>query len=157
MASSYKVFHMMSIQGSVRSKQSPLGPGYDAEDARAVWTLNENVLQKSGLPREFDFVLLVQKPESCKNMYLTVDLNADVEAWYGTYPQWYTNLSKYLPTQDSTLNFNADIGQRFLPCQPGRGFNFANLMHTLDEYVMMPGTVYPTTVSPVAVKILGSF
>ncbi|KAL7780323.1 hypothetical protein CFE70_010345 [Pyrenophora teres f. teres 0-1] len=145
MASSYKVFHMMSIQGSVRSKQSPLGPEYDAEDAKAVWTLNENVLQKSGLPREFDFVLLVQKPENCKNMYLSVDLNADVGAWYGTYPQWYTNLSKYMPTQDCTLNFNDDIGQRFLPCQPGRGFNFANLMHTLDEYVMMPGTVYPTT------------
>jgi hypothetical protein len=144
--SSYKVFHMMSIQGSIRSKRSPLGPEYDGEDAKAVWTLKENMLQKSGLPREFDFVLLVQKPDDCKSMYLTVDVDADIGAWYGTYPQWYTNLSKYMPTQDCTLDFDADIGQRFLPSQPGQGFNFANLLHSLDEYVTMPGTVYPTNV-----------
>jgi hypothetical protein len=147
MKSSYKVFHMMSIQGSVRSKRSPLGPEYDIEDGKAVWTLTENMLQRSGLPREFDFVLLVQKPEEVENMYMSVDLKADVGAWYGTYPQWYTKLSKYMPTQDCTLSFENDIGQRFLPSHPGHGFNFAKLMHTLDEYVMMPGTVYPTNVS----------
>jgi hypothetical protein len=145
--SSYKVFHMMSVQGSVRSKPSPLGPEHDVGDARAVWTLTENMLQKSGLPREFDFVLLVQKPDDCDNMYMTVDVGASVGAWYGTYPQWYTNLAKYMPTQDCTLDFDNDIGQRFLPSQPGQGFNFANLMHSLDEYVTMPGTVYPTNVS----------
>ncbi|KAI4953418.1 hypothetical protein J4E91_002265 [Alternaria rosae] len=144
MKSSYKVFHMMSIQGSVRSKRSPHGSEYDVEDAKAVWTLTENMLQKSGLPREFDFVLLVQKPEDVENIYMSVDLNADVGAWYGTYPQWYTNLSKYMPNQDCMLSFEHDIGQRFLPSRPGHGFNFAELMHTLDEYVMMPGTVYPT-------------
>ncbi|RII07404.1 hypothetical protein CUC08_Gglean008372 [Alternaria sp. MG1] len=143
--SSYKVFHMMSIQGSVRSKRSSWGPEYDAEDAKAVWTLTENMLQKSGLPREFDFVLLVQKPEDLENIYMSVDLNADVGAWYGTYPQWYTNLSKYLPNQDCMLSFGNDIGQRFLPSHPKKGYNFANLMHALDEYVMMPGTVYPTS------------
>lgn len=145
--SSYKVFHMMSIQGSVRSKRSSRGPEYDAEDAKAVWTLTENMLQKSGLPREFDFVLLVQKPEDLENIYMSVDLNADVGAWYGTYPQWYTNLSKYLPNQDCMLSFGNDIGQRFLPSHLKKGYNFANLMHALDEYVMMPGTVYPTSVS----------
>ena len=65
---------------------------------------------------------------------------------FGAYPQWYTNTSKYLPTQDFHLDFNTDIGQRFLPTEPGRGFNFANLTHPLDEYVTMPGTVYPTNV-----------
>ncbi|KAF1944683.1 hypothetical protein EJ02DRAFT_371178 [Clathrospora elynae] len=141
---SYKVFHMMSIQGSIRSKRSPLGPEYDIEDAMAVWTLEENELQRSGLPREFDFVLLIQKPDDVKNVYLTVDVDAEIESWYGTYPQWYTNLSRFRPTQDFTLDFNADIGQRFLPNEPGRGFNFASLPHPLDEYVIMPGTVYPT-------------
>lgn len=141
---SYKVFHMMSIQGSVRSTRSPYGPEYDAEDAMAIWTLEENLLQRSGLPREFDFVLLVHKPEDVKNVYLTVDVDAEVEAWYGSYPQWYTNLSKYLPTQDFHFDFNEDIGQRFVPSLPGRGFNFASLAHALDEYVTMPGTVYPT-------------
>lgn len=147
MNGSYKVFHMMSIQGSVRSKRSPLGPRYDVEDAMAVWTLEENMLQRSGLPREFDFVLLIEKPDDVKNMYLTVDVDAEIESWYGTYPQWYTNLAKFMPNQDFTLDFNADIGQRFLPSQPGRGFNFASLPRPLDDYVTMPGTVYPTNVS----------
>ena len=144
---SYKVFHMMSIQGSVRSQKSPLGPDYDIEDAMAVWTLEENLLQRSGLPREFDFVLLIEKPDDVKNIYLTVDVDADVESWFGKYPKWYTNISKYMPAQDLTLDFNADIGQRFIPIVPGRGFNFASLPYPLDEYVTMPGTVYPTNVS----------
>lgn len=144
MKGSYKVFHMMSIQGSIRSKRSPLGPEYDVEDSQAVWTLEENMLQKSGLPREFDFVLLIHKPDEVKNVYLTVNVDAEVESLFGSYPQWYTNLVKYMPTQDFTLDFNADIGQKFLPSQPGRGFNFASLPHPLDEYVTMPGTVYPT-------------
>jgi hypothetical protein len=144
MNGSYKVFHMMSIQGSIRSKRSATGPEHDVEDGMAVWTLEENMLQRSGLPREFDFVLLVHKPADVTNVFLTVDVDADVEAWYGTYPQWYTNLSKYMPTQDFRLDFDADIGQRFVPSLPGRGFNFASLPHPLDEYVTMPGTVYPT-------------
>jgi hypothetical protein len=135
---------MMSIQGSIRSKKSALGPDYDVEDGMAIWTLEENMLQRSGLPREFDFVMLIHKPDDVKTMYLTVDVDADVESWYGTYPQWYTKLAKYMPTQDLTLDFNADIGQRFFPTQPGRGFNFASLPRPLDDYVMMPGTVYPT-------------
>lgn len=49
MNGSFKVFHMMSIQGSVRSKPSPLGPEYSVEDAVAIWTLEENELQRSGL------------------------------------------------------------------------------------------------------------
>jgi hypothetical protein len=144
MNGTYKVYHMMSIQGSVRSIRSPLGSNYDVEDAMAVWTLEENLLQQSGLPREFDFVLLVHKPDDVKNVYLTVDVDADVESWFGSYPDWYKNMSKHKPSQDFTLDFNADIGQRFVPSHPGRGFNFASLPHSLDEYVTMPGTVYPT-------------
>lgn len=142
--SSYKVYDMMTMQGSLRTMQSPFGPEYDVEDAMAVWTLEENQLQRSGLPREFDFVLLAHKPDEVKNMYMTVDVDAVVEGWWGQYPQWYTNLSKYMPTQDYSLDFNTDVGQRFIPTDPGRGFNFANLPHPLEEYVTMPGTTYPT-------------
>jgi hypothetical protein len=141
---SYKVYHMMSIQGSIRSQPSPFGPEYDVEDSMAVWTLEENMLQRSGLPREFDFVLLIHKPEDVKNLYLTVDVDADIEAWCGSYPKWYTQLSRYMPTQDLMLDFNADIGQRFLPSQPGKGFNFASLPHSLEQYVTLPGTMYGT-------------
>lgn len=144
MKGSYKVFHMMSVQGSVRSQKSPLGPEYDIEDGMAVWTLEENMLQRSGLPRDFDFVLLIHKPDDVKNIYLTVDVDAEVDSWFGSYPQWYNNLAKYTPTQDMVVDFNTDIGQRFFPTQPGRGFNFGSLPHSLEEYVMMPGTVYPT-------------
>lgn len=136
----------MSIQGSLRSLKSPLGSKYDIDDAMAVWTLEENLLQRSGLPREFDFVLLVHKPDDVENVFLSVDVDAVVEAWFGEYPQWYTNLSKFLPTQDLTLDFDTDIGQRFFPTCTSRGFNFADLPHPLEEYVTMPGTVYPTNV-----------
>lgn len=78
--------HEYSIQGSLRSQKSPLGPEYDIEDAMAIWTLEENLLQRSGLPREFDFVLLVYKPEDVKNVYLSVDVDAVVETWFGEYP-----------------------------------------------------------------------
>ena len=77
---SYKVFHMMSVQGSIRSRKGPPGSKYDVEDAMAVWTLDENLLQRSGLPREFDFVLLVHKPDDVKNVHLTVDVDAEVDA-----------------------------------------------------------------------------
>jgi hypothetical protein len=136
----------MSIQGSLRSLKSPLGSEYDVDDAVAVWTLEENLLQRSGLPREFDFVLLVHKPDDVQNVYLSVDVDTIVESWFGEYPQWYTNLSRYLPTRDLTLNLNMDIGQRFFPLRPGRGFNFADLPRPLENYVIMPGTVYPANV-----------
>jgi hypothetical protein len=136
----------MSIQGSIRSLKSPLGREYDIDDAVAVWTLEENLLQRSGLPREFDFVLLVHKPDNIKNVYLNVDVDTTVESWFGEYPQWYTNLSRYLPTRDLTLSLNMDIGQRFFPSHPGRGFNFADLPRPLENYVIMPGTVYPANV-----------
>ncbi|KAF2737175.1 hypothetical protein EJ04DRAFT_130080 [Polyplosphaeria fusca] len=142
--SSYKIYDMMTMQGSIRSVVSPLGPQYDVEDAMAVWTLEENLLQKSGLPREFDFVLLVEKPDDVDKVFLAVDVDAKVESWFGEYPSWYNNLSKYQPSQDYEIDFDTDIGQKFYPLDPKRGFNFADLPHALEEYVMMPGTVYPT-------------
>jgi hypothetical protein len=141
----YRVYDMMSIQGSLRVLKSPLGSEFDVDDAMAVWTLEENLTQRSGLPREFDFVMLVHKPDDVNNVYLSVDLDATVSSWHGDYPQWYTNLSRYLPNVDCTLDLETDIGQKFLPEKAGRGFNFADLPHALDQYVCMPGTMYPTT------------
>jgi hypothetical protein len=136
----------MSIQGSLRTLRSPWGHEYDVDDGVACWTLEENLLQRSGLPREFDFVLLVHKPDDVRKVFLSVDVDATVEAWFGEYPQWYTNLSRYQPTQDLTLALDTDIGQRFLPSHPRKGFNFADLPRPLQEYVIMPGTVYPANV-----------
>jgi hypothetical protein len=151
--SNYKVYDMMTVQGSLRTLKNSLGPEYDVADGMAVWTLDENLLQRSGLPREFDFVLLVHQPEDVKNMILTVDMDADVQSWSGAYPQWYTNLSKYQPSQDYNLDFKEEVGQKFHPAHPTRGFNFADLPHRLDEYVQMPGTKYPVDVSSVIVQV----
>lgn len=141
----YKVYDMMSIQGSLRVLQSPLGPDFDVDDAMAVWTLEENTTQRSGLPREFDFVMLVHKPDNVQKVSMTVDLDATVSSWHGVYPEWYTNLSRFQPNVDLTLDMNTEIGQKFLPEKPSRGFNFADLPHALDQYVNMPGTMYPTS------------
>ncbi|KAF9731093.1 hypothetical protein PMIN03_011458 [Paraphaeosphaeria minitans] len=141
----YRVYDMMSIQGSLRVLKSPLGSDFDVDDAMAVWTIEENLTQRSGLPREFDFVVLVHKPDHVRNVYLSVDLDATVSSWHGDYPQWYTNLSRYLPNVDYTLDLETDIGQKFLPEKMGCGFNFAHLPQALDQYVCMPGTMYPTT------------
>ena len=143
----YKVYDMMSIQGSLRVLKSPLGPDFDVDDAMAVWTLEENVTQRSGLPREFDFVMLVHKPDSVKKVSMTVDVDATVSSWHGVYPGWYTNLSRFQPNIDSTLDMDTEIGQKFSPEKPARGFNFADLPHALDRYVNMPGTMYPTSES----------
>lgn len=143
---SYKVFTMMSIQGSLRTLRSPLSPAYDVEDGLAVWTLEENSLQRSGLPREFDFVLLVHRPDDVQNMYLSVDVDSVIDAWFGHYPQWYTNLQSHQPLHRQLLNFHTEIGQKFQPSKPGKGFNFADLPKPLDDYVSMPGTTYPTSV-----------
>ncbi|KAF1973690.1 hypothetical protein BU23DRAFT_128777 [Bimuria novae-zelandiae CBS 107.79] len=140
----YKVYDMMSAQGSLRVLKSPLGSDFDVDDGMAVWTLEENQTQRSGLPREFDFVMLVHKPDDVKKVYLSVDLDATISSWHGDYPEWYTNLSRYLPNVDYTLDMDTEIGQKFLPEKPGRGFNFADLPHALDQYVCMPGTMYPT-------------
>lgn len=140
----YKVYDMMSIQGSLRMLKSPLGTEFDVDDAMAVWTLEENLTQRSGLPREFDFVMLVHKPDDVKKVYMSVDLDAAISSWHGVYPEWYTNLPRYAPNINFTLDMDTPIGQKFFPEKPGKGFNFADLPHSLDKYVNMPGTMYPT-------------
>ncbi|OCL06639.1 hypothetical protein AOQ84DRAFT_390049 [Glonium stellatum] len=141
---SYKLYTMMSIQGSLRTLRSPLGLAYDVEDGLAVWTLEENSLQRSGLPREFDFVLLVHRPDDVQDMYLSVDVDSVVDAWFGHYPQWYMNSQSHQPLHRQFLDFQTEIGQKFQPSKLGRGFNFADLPLPLDDYVSMPGTTYPT-------------
>ncbi|KAH7138500.1 hypothetical protein B0J11DRAFT_546273 [Dendryphion nanum] len=148
--SNYKVYDMMSIQGSLRSLPHPNSPTLSFPDALAVWTLEENYLQRSGLPREFDFVLLVHKPRGVKSVFLSVDVDADVDTWFGLHPKWYQNLAQFLPVLDRSICFDRDIGQRFLGGSEdgggsgrGHGFNFAELPGALEDYVAVPGSMYP--------------
>ena len=150
---SYKIYEMMRIQGSVRTLRSWYGHEYDVEDGEVVWTLEENSLQKSGLPREFTFVMLLTKGsggfEPSDDVMLEVDIHPKVSGPLGgTYPKFVTGLHKFQPFLQERVNLDEEIGQVFEPCIRGRGFNFANLATNFDDFVWLPGTTYSTTDNP---------
>ena len=148
--SSYKVYDMMKIQGSVRRLRSWAGHDYDIEDGELVWTLEENRLQKSGLPREFTFVMLLTKGsgtfEESGDVRLEVDVRPKVMGRLGTnYPSIITNLHQYQPFNRGILDLDEQIGQVFEPQVKGRGFNFANVTSSFDAFVWLPGNAYSTS------------
>ncbi|EXJ60513.1 hypothetical protein A1O7_04666 [Cladophialophora yegresii CBS 114405] len=146
--SSYKVYEMMKIQGSVRTLRG--GNDYDIEDGELVWTLEENRLQKSGLPREFTFVMLLTKRtgplEESGDVRLEVDVHPKVTGRMGTtYPSVVTNLHQYQPFKGGTLDLDEEIGQVFEPHVRGKGFNFADIASSFDDFVWLPGNAYSTS------------
>lgn len=152
--SSYKVYEMMKIQGSVRTLRSWYGREYDIEDGELVWTLEENRLQKSGLPREFTFVMLLTKGsggfEESGDVKLEIDVRPKVTGRLGaTYPSLVTNMHQYRPFKAGILDLDAEVGQIFEPQNKGRGFNFANIASSFDDFVFLPGTTYSTSDSGV--------
>jgi hypothetical protein len=144
---SYKLFEMMKIQGSSRTYKGEYGPGDDVEDGEIVWTLEENRLQKSGLPREFTFIVLLQKGDPELDTLFEVDIDPTVSNWLGHFPSWYLNLPPYRPMLKPALDLDREIGQRFEPTIPKRGYNFANLASSFEDFVALPGTTYSTNVS----------
>ncbi|KAJ5109829.1 hypothetical protein N7532_002474 [Penicillium argentinense] len=141
MNSRYRRYEMMRIQGSARTLKSPRGREFDAEAAEIVWSLEENNLQRSGLPREFTFVMLIQKYQPNDRMKLTLEIDPVIQSWYGSYPSWLLGFSSYQPVKRD-IDFNREIGQRFEPADGVRGFNFASLVNQFDDYIAMPGRKY---------------
>lgn len=143
MKSSYKIYQMMRIQGSTRTCRAHAshGTGYDIEDGEVVWTMEENALQKSGLPREMTFVMLMTKGD-VENVVLDIKIEPKVATRYGHYPKWYCGLLKYQPLPKEHLDLDKQLGQSFLPEITGKGFNFANLSSTFNDFVSLPGTTY---------------
>ncbi|KIX98670.1 uncharacterized protein Z520_05971 [Fonsecaea multimorphosa CBS 102226] len=153
--SSYKIYEMMKIQGSVRTLRSWSGREYDIEDGELVWTLEENKLQKSGLPREFTFVMLLTKGsggfEQSGDVRLEIDVHPKVTGRLGAaYPSLITNLHQYQPFKRGVLDLDEEIGQVFEPQIKGNGFNFANIATSFDDFVWLPGTAYSTSDAGVA-------
>jgi hypothetical protein len=146
MKEQYRIYGMMRIQGSLRTLKSPFGPEYDAEDSEIVWSLEENELQKSGLPREFTFVMLIQKPHWDSQLSFSIEVEPVIHSWFGSYPSWWLAQNKYLPLRRRSVNFRHEIGQRFDPVESSRGFNFATLASPLDNYVNLPGSTYSSNV-----------
>lgn len=142
----YRRYEMMRIQGSARTLKSPHGRQFDVESGEIVWSLEENSLQKSGLPREFTFAMLVQKPRAESRVQFSLDIDPVIQSWYGNYPRWWLSLSRYQPVQRKSVDFRREIGQRFEPSQDEK-FNFATLESSFDEYVHMPGRKYTSGVS----------
>ncbi|KAL4898568.1 hypothetical protein BDV59DRAFT_197468 [Aspergillus ambiguus] len=148
----YRRYEMMRIQGSVRSLASARGRRFDVEAGQVVWTLEENSLQRSGLPREFTFALLIAKPRRDARVHFALDIDPVLQLHCLTYPAWWlTAWPRYRPVPRRPVDFRGEIGQRFEPAAPRErdrndpddarraGFNFAALESSFDDYVHMPG------------------
>ena len=157
MNGSYKMYEMMRIQGSIRGLHRWFDQTYDIEDGEIVWTLEENRLQKSGLPREFTFVMLLTTgsgggdgsgPNGLGPVKLDIDISPVVGGFMGmknaSYPSVVTHMLRYQPLHKDLVDLNQDVGQRFMPELPGKGFNFALLAKDFDEFVWLPGTTWST-------------
>ncbi|MCJ1400595.1 hypothetical protein MMC11_003801 [Xylographa trunciseda] len=142
---------MMKIQGSTRT--TPRG----VEDGELVWSLEENPLQKSGLPREFTFVVLIQDANGDPdNIDFTIEIEPVVNTWYGSYPDFWQRRRYFQPLYKAPLDFRERIGQRFFSTQGGgttpagdssKEYNFANIDGDIDDLVQLPGNTYTTKVS----------
>lgn len=143
----YNRYEMMRIQGSARTRKSAHGREFDTESGEVVWSLEENTLDRTGLPREFTFVLLVHKPAVDSRINLDINIEPVLQSRVGNYPNWMLSLPAYQAMQRNGVDFNKEIGQRFLPVVPGRGFNFAGLKSAFDDYMAMPGRHHSRTVS----------
>lgn len=135
----YKRYEMMRIQGSARTLKHPAGREFDVQAGKIVWSMEENNVQRSGLPREFTFVMLVQKPSTNSKISLSIDVDPVIDAMIGSYPSLLLKLPEYQPLPRRGVNFQQEVGQRFEPVDPVRGFNFAELGSMFDEYIAMPG------------------
>ncbi|KAI9934075.1 hypothetical protein ASPWEDRAFT_179993 [Aspergillus wentii DTO 134E9] len=144
----YKRYEMMRIQGSARTWKSPRGPKFDVEAGEVVWSLEENSLQRSGLPREFSFPMLIQKPRAESRIIFNLDIDPVVQSWYGNYPTWWLSLPAYQPARRRPVDFRRQVGQRFKPVSSERGFNFASLESCFDDYVHMPGRKHAASIPP---------
>ncbi|RAL08296.1 uncharacterized protein BO97DRAFT_354263 [Aspergillus homomorphus CBS 101889] len=144
----YKRYEMMRIQGSVRSLKSPRGREYDVEAGEIVWSLEENTLQRSGLPREFTFAMLIQKPRAESRVHFALEIEPVLQSWWCSYPGLLLGLPRYKPVRRRAVDFRVQVGQRFEPVTPRKGFNFAALESSFDDYVHMPGRKFASGISP---------
>ena len=139
----FRTNETMRIQGSCRAYINDRG--FELDNGMMVWTLEENSLLKSGLPREFSFVMLADKTPGRK-VLLDIDIDPEISTMIGHYPLWWTKLAMYAPVRIS-VDLDREVGEPFKD-KEGREvkwFNFAELDDTFDEFVKLPGTTYTTT------------
>ncbi|KAJ6088334.1 hypothetical protein N7486_009595 [Penicillium sp. IBT 16267x] len=142
----FRRYEMMRIQGSARTMKSTLGPEFDVEAGEIVWSLEENNLQRSGLPCEFTFIMLIQKPTADTKIKFTLNIEPVLQTWYGNYPNIMLSLPAYQPQARRSVDFRREVGQRFEPADAQRGFNFAALENSFDHYIAMPGRKFTRSI-----------
>ncbi|KAJ9301186.1 hypothetical protein DTO271G3_1321 [Paecilomyces variotii] len=151
----YKLYEMMKIQGSLRTLDSPDNQEYRVSDGKIVWSLTENALQRSGLPREFTFVMLIQKPHWDSRLKFSLEIEPVIDAWFGNYPNWWLDFRRYQPLTKRLINFRHEVGQKFEPIESSRGFNFATLASSLEDYVISPDGVVDDSTASATGKHMG--
>ncbi|KAL2828236.1 hypothetical protein BDW59DRAFT_159827 [Aspergillus cavernicola] len=146
----FRRYEMMRIQGSVRTTN-----GNPA--SQIVWTLEENTLQRSGLPREFTFVMLIAKHAARSRVGFGLEVEPVLQGWCGWgYPRWWLRLGfggRYKVVSRERVDFRVSVGQRFgsgsksgngeieETLSSRRGFNFVTLVGRFEEYVDFPGRI----------------
>lgn len=148
----YQRYETLYIQGSARTLKSSRGPEFDAENGEILWSLEEDHVQRSGLPREFTVAMLVRKPSANRNIHLSLDIDPEITNQWGSFPTLMLKLPPYRPYPRPSVDFSQEVGQRFEPANGPRGFNFARLVGTFDAYFSMPGRQFSHSVSTPAVK-----
>ncbi|KAL2871318.1 uncharacterized protein BJX67DRAFT_341973 [Aspergillus lucknowensis] len=139
----YRRYEMMRIQGSVRTRGN-------VPASQIVWTLEENTLQRSGLPREFTFAVLIAQPgpdrgprTRTRRVVFDLEIEPVLQSWFGAYPQWWLELWKRyraVKKRRRGVDFRTSVGQRFGPVASSRrGFNFAALGGEFESFVALSG------------------
>jgi hypothetical protein len=118
---------MLKIQGSTRINNG-------LESGKLVWSLEENRQQSTGLPREFSFVFLLERPDPKVELFLSVSVKPvfswDIFPRYKLQGPWVS-----LSTEE--------VGQRFSTTP----FNFATMTGQFEDLVELPGKALTIAVS----------
>ena len=150
MQGSYKMSEMMRVQGSSRAYKSDRGV---LDNGQIVWSLEENSLQKSGLPREFTFVMLIELTPGRK-ILMDIEVEPEIANWMTRYPLWWSRWPKYRPLK-VPIDLDHEVGEKFKSkyshhdgdddddAEPP-SFNFAELGGAFEDMVRMPGTTFYT-------------
>lgn len=113
---------MLKIQGSALSNNG-------LESSKLVWSLEENQQQAAGLPREFTFVFLVERPDPNAALRLAITIKPCFSRDIG-------NDILHDPVGGGWVNLGTnEMGQRF----SSTPFNFATMAGNFEDLIELPG------------------
>ncbi|RDW89353.1 hypothetical protein BP6252_01385 [Coleophoma cylindrospora] len=125
---------MMKIQGSTRSSMSPMATNDTAlvPSSKLVWSFEENKSQRSGLPREFTFVFLVEQPVAEAALKLRIGIVPVISCDPANFVKRHCTHS-HAEVWNVSQWLDKEVGQAF-----PQGFNFATI-ERFEDLVELPG------------------